>query len=148
VPYVPHIIVLLSDGSSNSGPDPVLAAEQAAKRGVRIYTIGFGASGDGSINCDIRAAGDQSLSGGDSMEYYKSFDMSPDQATLKQIASMTGGKFYAASNVAELQDVFRGLQKYLALTTERMEVSADFIALAVLLAVAAFIMSLLWHPLL
>ena len=37
-----HIIVLLTDGASNSGPDPLIAASQAAERGVRVYTIGFG----------------------------------------------------------------------------------------------------------
>ena len=40
--YAPDIIVLLTDGDSNTGPDPVAAAQQAVDRGVRIYTIGFG----------------------------------------------------------------------------------------------------------
>ena len=40
--YAPDIIVLLTDGDSNAGPDPVAAAQQAVDRGVRIYTIGFG----------------------------------------------------------------------------------------------------------
>lgn len=142
-PYVPHIIVLLSDGSSNSGPDPLLAAQQAVKRGVRIYTIGIGASGDGSINCDNRSESDQSLSAGDLTERYVGYDMSPDAATLKQIAGMTGGKFYAASNADELKNVFRGLQKYLALTSERVEISADFVGLAVLLTIVAIVLSML-----
>ena len=40
--YAPDIIVLLTDGVSNAGPMPVDAAQQAADRGVRVYTIGFG----------------------------------------------------------------------------------------------------------
>ncbi len=40
--YAPDIIVLLTDGDSNAGPDPLAAAKQAADRGVRVYTIGFG----------------------------------------------------------------------------------------------------------
>ena len=40
--YVPDIIILLTDGVNNTGPDPLEAAGQAADRGVRIYTIGFG----------------------------------------------------------------------------------------------------------
>ncbi len=40
--YAPDIIVLLTDGVSNSGPHPLDAAQQAADRGVRVYTIGFG----------------------------------------------------------------------------------------------------------
>src|ERR671922_1974034 len=49
---VPHIIVLLTDGASNAGPLPVSAAEQAAERGVRVYTIGFGTINNTSpMNC-------------------------------------------------------------------------------------------------
>ena len=40
--YVPDIIILLTDGVSNIGPNPLDAAQQAADRGVRVYTIGFG----------------------------------------------------------------------------------------------------------
>src|SRR6185436_12235515 len=40
--YAPDIIVLLTDGVSNAGPLPLEAAQQAADRGVRVYTIGFG----------------------------------------------------------------------------------------------------------
>ena len=40
--YVPDIIVLLTDGASNTGPAPVDAAKQAVDRGLRVYTIGFG----------------------------------------------------------------------------------------------------------
>ncbi len=40
--YAPDIIVLLTDGASNTGPLPVDAAQQAVDRGVRVYTIGFG----------------------------------------------------------------------------------------------------------
>ena len=40
--YAPDIIVLLTDGVSNAGPLPLDAAQQAADRGVRVYTIGFG----------------------------------------------------------------------------------------------------------
>src|SRR5450759_4617075 len=46
--YAPDIIVLLTDGVNNTGPQPLDAAQQAADRGVRVYTIGFGtASGAG-----------------------------------------------------------------------------------------------------
>src|SRR5512135_1074078 len=40
--YAPDIIVLLTDGVSNTGPRPLEAAQQAVDRGVRVYTIGFG----------------------------------------------------------------------------------------------------------
>ena len=51
--YVPDIIVALTDGASNFGPDPLEAATQAATRGVRVYTIGFGTADGGQLdrNC-------------------------------------------------------------------------------------------------
>jgi len=49
--YAPHIIVLLTDGSSNVGPPPLIAAEKAAERGVRIYPIGFGTSNESTVDC-------------------------------------------------------------------------------------------------
>ena len=48
--YVPDIIVLLTDGASNAGPDPTEAAQQAADRGIRVYTIGFGTDDPGAQN--------------------------------------------------------------------------------------------------
>jgi Ca-activated chloride channel family protein len=45
--YAPAIIVLLTDGASNAGPDPIEAAKQAADRGLRIYTIGSGTANPG-----------------------------------------------------------------------------------------------------
>src|SRR5260221_4236694 len=42
--YAPEIIVVLTDGVSNTGPQPLDAAQQAADRGLRVYTIGFGTS--------------------------------------------------------------------------------------------------------
>lgn len=46
--YAPDIIVLLTDGVSNSGPLPVDAAQQAADRGIRVYTIGYGTVNESS----------------------------------------------------------------------------------------------------
>ena len=36
------LIILLTDGATNAGPDPVESARQAANHGVRVYTVGFG----------------------------------------------------------------------------------------------------------
>ena len=48
--YAPDIIVLLTDGANNAGPAPADAAKQAADRGVRVFTIGFGTADGGSFN--------------------------------------------------------------------------------------------------
>src|SRR5207244_710981 len=50
--YAPEIIVVLTDGVSNTGIDPLEAAQQAADRGLRLYTIGFGtATGSEFASC-------------------------------------------------------------------------------------------------
>ena len=49
-PTRPSIIVVLTDGASNAGPEPVDAARQAADRGLRVYTIGFGSVDGGQID--------------------------------------------------------------------------------------------------
>jgi Ca-activated chloride channel family protein len=52
--YAPDIIVLLTDGANNAGPEPVDAAQQAADRGLRVYTIGFGTAEGGGLEAQCR----------------------------------------------------------------------------------------------
>ena len=49
--YQPEIIVLLTDGASNSGVYPLAAAQAAADRGVRVYTIGYGTPRGSVFRC-------------------------------------------------------------------------------------------------
>src|SRR5258708_16331777 len=56
--YAPDIIVLLTDGANNWGPTPLEAAQQAADRGIRVYTIRFGTAKGGEFpNCDRQFSG-------------------------------------------------------------------------------------------
>jgi Ca-activated chloride channel family protein len=144
--YVPHIIVLLTDGASNTGPPPLFAAQQAAERGVRIYPIGFGTTNVAIMDCWNRFPDDppgveDPLGGG-------SFGNGPDEATLKQIAEMTGGKFYSATSAAELQMVFQDLHDYVAMANKTIEVSVFFAAIGAVMSMVALTLSMLWHPLL
>ena len=52
--YVPDIIVVLTDGATNAGPEPADAAQQAATRGIRVYTIGFGTPEGGQLDAACR----------------------------------------------------------------------------------------------
>jgi Ca-activated chloride channel family protein len=147
--YVPHIIVLLTDGASNTGPPPLSAAQQAVQRGVRVYTIGFGTTKNSVMDCGTGLADNTYLSPG--LESYSgggNFGSEVDEATLKQIAKMTGGKFYAATSAGELQMVFQDLHSFVAATNQTTEISVYFAALGAMLAMAALVLSLLWHPLL
>jgi Ca-activated chloride channel family protein len=147
VEHVPHIIVLLTDGSSNAGPSPLDAAQQAAERGVRVYTIGFGTSNESAVDCSNPLHSDPSG------VWLRAGSTSPgpntqiDFETLQKIAEMTGGQYYTAESAAELRMVFEDLQRMIATTTETIEVSVFFAALGALLAVIALVLSFFWSPL-
>jgi len=152
--YVPDIIVLLTDGVSNTGIAPLDAAQQAVDRGVRIYTIGygtpngsipfggggFGGGGFGGGGFGGGGFGGGGFGGG-------GFRTGIDDTTLKQIASMTGGAYYTAQSANELQSVFQKLPTYLITKHEVLELSVIFSALGALLAALAVFLALLWHPL-
>lgn len=154
--YAPDIIVLLTDGVSNAGPLPLDAAQQAADRGVRVYTIGFGTDQNNSIPfCDDQFGGGGGFFGGGGQQFGGNpqffgggfFRRGIDEETLKQIASLTGGTYYSASSAGELQDVFRNLPVYLITKHETTEISVIFTAIGALLAAIAIVLSVIWHPL-
>ena len=147
--YVPHIIVLLTDGASNAGPLPLSAAEQAVERGVRVYTIGFGTTNNTSpMNCgDGDPFGGFFGFGGGGFGGGGGFRREIDEETLTQIAEMTGGKYYVATSASELQDVFQNLPTYVIATRETTEISVFFTAFAALMAILALVLALRWHPL-
>lgn len=155
--YVPDIIVLLTDGVSNIGMAPLDAAQQAVDRGVRVYTIGYGTA-NGSIPFGGGGFGGGFGGGGFGGGGFGGggfgggfggggFPTGIDDATLKQIASMTGGAYYTAQSAEELQSVFQKLPTYLITKHEVVELSVVFSALGALLAALAVGLALLWHPL-
>ncbi len=152
--FAPDIIVLLTDGASNAGPLPLDAAQEAADRGVRVYTIGFGtAQGSEFPNCGQQFFGREPYGGGFGGGFGGGygggggFRRGIDEDTLKQIADMTGGTYYSAESGSELQKVFQNLPTYLIIKHEVVEVSVAFTAVGALMAAVALILSLLWHPL-
>jgi Ca-activated chloride channel homolog len=139
--YAPAIIVVLTDGVTTTGPEPVEAAQQAVDRGVRVYTIGFGTeNGSASFGSGFGGGPDPGFGGG-------RFRRGIDEETLKQVADMTGGDYYAAESADELNSVFQNLPTYLITRNEVSEISVAFTALGALLAAVAVMLSLRWHPL-
>lgn len=148
--YVPAIIVLLTDGVTTTGIDPISAAEMAKERGIRVYTIGFGTTNNSSpMNCNpyepqfVDPFGGQQFSGGGG-----NFRREIDEATLKQVADMTGGAYHLAESSTELQEVFDNLPTQLFTVTETTEISVIFAAIAAFFVVLAILLSLRWNPLL
>ncbi len=149
--FVPHIIVLLTDGASNAGPYPLTAAEQAVERGVRVYTIGFGTTNSNSVmDCGNQFQGEDPFGGGGFSQFGGGgggFRRDIDEVTLRQIADLTGGTYYAATSAGELQEVLQNLPTYLVTTRETIEISVFFVALGALIMILAMIISFLRHPL-
>ena len=131
--YEPDIIVLLTDGVYTTGPNPLDAAQEAVARGVRVYTIGFGTQA-GQVQQDGDFFG-------------RRFNRGIDEASLKEIAAMTGGEYFSASSASELQKVFDSLPTVLITREETIEISVMFAALAALMVIAAVLLAMLWHPL-
>src|SRR5262245_53271506 len=149
--YAPHIIVLLTDGASNAGPSPISAAQQAAERGVRVYTIGFGTNSSNSImDCGAQfQEGPFDGSSGFGFGFGQGgggFRREIDETTLRQIADVTGGTYYAAASASELENVFQDLPTYLVTIRQSTEITAFFTAIAAFLGILALILSFMWHP--
>lgn len=149
--YVPSIIVLLTDGASNVGPMPLDAAQQAADRGIRVYTIGFGTEFGGEMNCFSQSADRDFYGGGGGGPFFGGggggFRRGIDEETLKQVSDMTGGEYYSAESADELQAVFENLPTSFITRHEVSEISVFFAAAGALLAALAVGLALLWHPL-
>ncbi len=145
--YIPDIVVLLTDGVSNSGPMPLVAAQAAVDRGVRVYTIGFGTDNGTMPGDPQQPQGGDYYFGGGGQDFGGGYRMGIDEETLKQIATLTGGEYYSATSAGELQSVFQKLPTYFTLKQEFMEISVAFTAIGALLAALAIGLSLIWRPL-
>ncbi len=90
-----QVLVLLTDGANTAGEvEPLKAAELAAQIGLKVYTIGIGAE-----QLEV-----SSLLGG-RRQINPSADL--DEATLTQIAELTGGRYFRAVDTAGLQEIYR-----------------------------------------
>jgi len=125
--YKSAVIILLTDGQTTTGPDPVDAARLAAERGVRVFTVGVGTP-DGQI-----------LTG----EGW-SIRVRLDEDALKVIADMTRGEYFFAGNAPDLKKIYEGLNSKLVLEKKETEITAFFTGLAAALSVLAAGLSLLW----
>lgn len=92
------VIILLTDGSSNAGiiPDPIVAARAAERLGIKIYTIATAGEGDQKIEIDNGVFG----------KSYLTISNDMDEATLHEIAKITGGEFFRARNNLELDTIY------------------------------------------
>ena len=125
--YTSAVIVLLSDGQSNVGPDPIESARMAAERGVRVYTVGFGTP-EGEI---LRFEG-------------WSMRVRLDEQALRKIAELTQGEYYHAGSAADLKKVYDTLSSRLVFQTRETEITVFFSAAAAMMALIAGFLSVWW----
>jgi Ca-activated chloride channel homolog len=93
------VIILISDGENTSGMlDPKVAAQLAYEKGIKIYTFSVGEEGS------VAYGTNQS---GQTVYAYSQ----PDNQSLKEIAEITGGKFYKATTKKNLSDFFHQLDR-------------------------------------
>ncbi len=125
--YSSAAIILLTDGQSTTGPNPIDAARLAAERGVRVFTVGVGTA-NGQI---VRGEG-------------WSMRVGLDEESLKTIADLTRGEYFYAGNALDLKKIYQTLNSKLVLEKKETEITALFAAAAAALALVSAVLSLLW----
>ena len=95
------VVILLTDGSNNMGDiSPMTSAEIAKRMGIRVYTIGVGTNKVAPYPMPV-AGGIQ----------YVNIPVEIDSKTLQEIAQMTDGSFYRATNNKQLRQIYTDIDK-------------------------------------
>lgn len=125
--YRSAAVILLTDGQRTTGVDTTEAAEMAAERGVRVYTVGVGTVEGEVIGFE-----------GWSMR------VRLDEETLKDVARITQGTYYYAGTAESLKKVYESLGSRLSVQTKEVELSGLLALLGALLVVLSAGLSLWW----
>jgi Ca-activated chloride channel family protein len=135
--HPPAAIVLLSDGASTRGVDPLTAARNAGKAKIPVYTVALGTR-NGTIT--VPRPGGQ---GGTETRR-----VPPDLASLKRIADASGGASFAAGDSEKLSQVYEKLGSQLGRKHEKREITASFAGggLALLLLGSSLSLTFLGRP--
>ena len=133
---VSKVIVLITDGASNSGKiSPVEAAEHAKTLGIKIYTVAIGTK-EGRVSSHIQNFPRQEF----------------DLPTLRKIAELTGGEHFWAQDLSALEDTFHSIDQLEKTETRSLTVIDDhelftwFVAASMLAALASAVLLSLNPP--
>jgi Ca-activated chloride channel family protein len=150
--YADAVIVVLTDGSNNRGVDPQTAAKEAADRGVRVFTIGYGTDNPAPLACGSGQFGGFGGGGGGfggggfgggSGGAGNPFEA--DYGALMQISRTTGGSFYRAQDASELSSALDHLPAAFTIVRKHLDLAAWFAGGGGLLIAAAVALSLWWN---
>jgi Ca-activated chloride channel family protein len=123
----PASIVLVSDGQSNTGPDPLDIANEAAKAGIKVYTVGIGTE-EGTV---LQIQG-------------RNVFTRLDETTLRGMAEATGGRYFNAQNEGDLRQIYDDLSRERVLEDKETEVTFAFAAAALVFSMLAGGLGLAW----
>jgi len=129
----PSAIVLLSDGASTKGRNPIAAAQEAKRAKIPVYTVALGTPG-GTIK--VPRTGGQ---GGTEVRH-----VPPDPTSLAQIARASGGQAFTADNASELKRVYQKLGSQLGTEKRKRQLTSSFAGGALVLLLVGAGMSLAW----
>jgi Ca-activated chloride channel family protein len=105
------VVILLTDGRSNRGEiGPVTAAQLAQALGVRVYTIGAGSSGTAPVPVNDPLRG----------RVYANMRVDIDEETLREVASLTGGRYFRATDTESLAEIYAEIDQL-----ERTEIEVE-----------------------
>jgi Ca-activated chloride channel family protein len=131
------VMILLTDGVHNAGEiDPLTAAEAAKALSIKIYTIG--AATPGQVPVPV-----QDMFGGTQIAYQES---EIDEETLRQVADMTGGKYFRAEDSRGLKAIYDSIDKLeksqveVQVFNQYQELAGWLMAPALLLLLAAMVL--------
>ncbi|HLF75928.1 MAG TPA: VWA domain-containing protein [Dehalococcoidia bacterium] len=134
-PYVANpdsqVIILLSDGASTTGPSPLQVADHVAQAGIRVYTVGLGAS-----------AGARLTPPGNGFPTQRFMEL--DEVTLKGIAERTDGEYFTAASAKDLNKVYKQLSSKTYIATEPDELTFLATAAGAMLLAIASVLSMRW----
>jgi Ca-activated chloride channel homolog len=126
----PAALVLLSDGASTHGREPLPLADAAARRRIPIYTVALGTDA-GTIEVETPSG-------------TRTRAVPPDRDTLRRLAASSGGRYFEADDRPELSEVYERLGSKVAKRDERRDITAAFAGGGALLMLAGGALSLHW----
>jgi Ca-activated chloride channel homolog len=125
----PAAIVLLSDGKTTTGRDPIQVARAAGRAKVPIFTVALGTPGATIPN---------------PYPYASPLPVPPDPVTLKRIASESKGRAYTVEDSGELSSIYQRLGSSIGTRKRQQEITAVFAIGGLLLLAGAAAASLRW----
>ena len=97
VPGRSKVVVLMSDGESNRGEiEPIAAAEAASQNGIQVFTVGVASRGVARVP----------VASPDGGVRYAQLPVGFDESLLREVARITGGQYFRATNAAALRQVY------------------------------------------